>query len=99
MTEAASATASLHVFLNGRVQGVGFRATTLDEPRRRSLAGWVRNRSDGDVEVWAEGPRAVLEDFLAFLRQGPRMAHVTHVAAEWGDPEGAPFPFEMRKTS
>lgn len=89
----------LHAVVRGRVQGVGFRATTLDEARRRSLAGWVRNRVDGDVEVWAEGPRATLEDFLSFLHQGPRMAHVAHVAADWGAPEGAPQPFEMRKTT
>jgi len=45
----------LHAVVRGSVQGVGFRATTFDEARRLGLAGWVRNRVDGTVEVLAEG--------------------------------------------
>jgi acylphosphatase len=48
----------LHAFVHGRVQGVGYRATTMDEARRLNLAGWVRNRIDGSVEVLAEGSAA-----------------------------------------
>jgi acylphosphatase len=48
-----------HVRIVGRVQGVGYRAWTVDEARRRGLSGWVRNRSDGDVEAVFSGPPAL----------------------------------------
>ena len=88
----------LQAVMRGRVQGVGFRATTVDEARRRALAGWVRNLSDGAVEVLAQGDESVLEEFLAFLKTGPRTAHVANVVTTWADPADAPFPFEVRKT-
>jgi acylphosphatase len=69
----------LHARARGRVQGVGFRAATLREGRGLGLRGWVRNLPDGGVEVVAEGPRATLDALVAFLRRGPRGAHVSHV--------------------
>lgn len=97
---AAGDPARLHAIVRGRVQGVGFRATTQHEARRRGLSGWVRNRHDGDVEVDAEGDRTHLETFLAFLHRGPLGAHVDGVDARWLTPEGAaPFPFEVRRTT
>jgi acylphosphatase len=80
------------------VQGVGYRATTLDEARRLGLAGWVRNRVDGKVEVLAEGGEAKLNLFLAYLNRGPWGAHVTSVAADWDDAQGAPIPFQVKRT-
>jgi acylphosphatase len=92
--------ARLHAIVRGRVQGVGFRATTQHEARRRGLSGWVRNLSDGSVEVDAEGERTHLESFLAFLHRGPLGAHVDAVESEWLVGEGgAPFPFEVRRTT
>jgi acylphosphatase len=94
------APARLHAVVGGRVEGVGFRATTQDQGRSLGLAGWVRNRVDGSVEVDAEGDRTHLESFLAFLRSGPLGARVEGVAAEWLPPQGdAPFPFEVRRTT
>ena len=49
--------ARLHVFIEGRVQGVFFRAHTRDEAISRGLAGWVRNLPDGRVEALFEGER------------------------------------------
>jgi acylphosphatase len=71
----------LHARVRGRVQGVGFRAATLREGRGLGLRGWVRNLPDGGVEVVAEGPRATLDALVAFLRRGPRGAHVSNVDA------------------
>jgi acylphosphatase len=88
----------LHAVIRGRVQGVGYRATTLDEGRRLRLAGWVRNRVDGSVEVRAEGPRAKLELLLDYLRSGPRGAYVASVAVDWSDAQGAPMPFQIVRT-
>lgn len=67
----------VHAIVRGRVQGVGFRATTAHEARRLGVAGWVRNRLDGTVEVLAEGDDAAVDRLAAWLKQGPRGAHVT----------------------
>ena len=48
--------ARVHVLIEGRVQGVFFRASTRDEARARGLYGWVRNRPDGRVEARKNTP-------------------------------------------
>jgi acylphosphatase len=88
----------LHAIVHGRVQGVGYRATTIDEARRLSLAGWVRNRTDGTVETLAEGSPAKLRLFVDYLRRGPWGASVTSVVEDWGEAEGAPMPFQVKRT-
>jgi acylphosphatase len=79
----APSLARLHAVVTGRVQGVGFRFTTVDQARRLGVRGWVRNRVDGSVEVEAEGERAALEALAGFLQEGPRGAWVDHVAVTW----------------
>ncbi|HEY0713645.1 MAG TPA: acylphosphatase [Polyangia bacterium] len=90
----------LYARVTGRVQGVGFRATTISVARRLALAGWVRNLPSGDVELEAEGPRVALEELLAFLAIGPRGARVDGVFPEWlpkrADLTPLPTPFGMR---
>jgi acylphosphatase len=93
-----SAVQRFRAIIRGRVQGVGFRATAMDEARRLQLAGWVRNRLDGTVEVDAEGPDEDCRALLAFLRQGPRGARVLGVDVEWQPALGATPPFQMRNT-
>jgi acylphosphatase len=88
----------LHAVVHGRVQGVGYRAITLDEARRLGLAGWVRNRHDGTVEVLAEGSDAKLQILLAYLHRGPWGAAVTSVVADWTEAAGAPMPFQFKRT-
>lgn len=78
----------LHATVEGRVQGVGFRAFVEQTAVGLGLVGWVRNRWDGSVEALAEGPRPQLETFLDALRRGPRMAYVTTVIHEWQEPSG-----------
>ena len=73
----------LYAVVLGTVQGVGFRYSTLDVARRLGLHGWVRNRTDGTVEVMAEGQRDTLERLLEFLHRGPSGARVTRVNASW----------------
>jgi len=72
----------------GRVQGVGFRYSAIQEAQRLRLAGWVRNADNGDVEVWAEGPEDKISFFLAWLRRGPRYSHVDSVKHEDQEPKG-----------
>jgi acylphosphatase len=88
----------LLALIRGRVQGVGFRATTVDEARRLGLAGWVRNRIDGTVETVAEGPESTLRLFLGYLKRGPLGARVSSVTEEWADSQGERAPFEWRRT-
>jgi len=88
----------LHAVVHGRVQGVGYRATTIDEARRLGLAGWVRNRVDGRVEVLVEGAEAKLNLFLTYLHRGPWGAHVSSVVEDWDDAHGAPMPFQVKRT-
>ena len=88
----------MHAVVHGRVQGVGYRATTMDEARRLQIAGWVRNRVDGTVEVLAEGPPAKLALFLSYLNRGPLGARVSSVAEDWSLAEGAPMPFQCKRT-
>ena len=76
--------------VHGRVQGVGYRATTMDEARRLGLAGWVRNRVDGNVEALAEGPETKLNLLLAYLNRGPWGARVTFVEVDWDRAQGGP---------
>ncbi len=75
--------ARVHVFVSGVVQGVAFRAYTVDEARRLGIAGWVRNLPDGRVETEAEGERAALEALVAWCRRGPPSAEVDEVEASW----------------
>jgi acylphosphatase len=72
-----------HLLITGRVQGVFFRASTVEEARRLGLTGWVMNRSDGAVEIVAEGERNKLDEFIRWCRHGPRGAAVQQVKLEW----------------
>ena len=74
--------------IEGRVQGVGFRYTCVNEGRRLGLSGWVRNTPEGDVEVWAEGPVEKLDALLEWLRRGPPGARVDAVHYETCPPTG-----------
>ena len=58
------------VFYSGDVQGVGFRATAVSIARRHpGVRGWVRNLSDGRVELFADGPAGAVDAYLADLRE------------------------------
>ena len=72
----------------GRVQGVGFRYSAIREAHRLSVNGWVRNASNGDVEVWAEGSAEKLAAFLAWLNKWPQFCRVDSVKYEDKLPKG-----------
>ena len=69
----------VHVIVEGRVQGVGFRYYVLDKANLLHLTGWVRNRYSGEVEVTAEGRQEDLDQLLNYLRTGPRSSFVTNL--------------------
>ncbi len=71
---------AVRVVVRGWVQGVGFRYSTLRQATDLGLAGWVRNRGDGSVEAWLEGPAADVQKMLEWLAEGPGFAHVAGVS-------------------
>jgi acylphosphatase len=73
----------VQLVVRGRVQGVYFRASTQREARRLGLTGWVRNRSDGSVEILAEGEEDSLKDLIAWSNRGPSAARVERVDVRW----------------
>jgi acylphosphatase len=75
--------ARLHVLIEGRVQGVFFRASTRDEARKLGLDGWVRNLPDGRVEALIEGDRRAVAEMLLWCRRGPKYSYVDRVDEEW----------------
>ncbi len=89
-------TERIHLQIEGRVQGVFYRASARERAHDLGLTGWVRNRPDGRVELVAEGPREALESLLAWCRKGPPLARVDSVEADWGAPTGEHSPFEVR---
>jgi acylphosphatase len=76
------------VVVHGRVQGVFYRASAMQEAQALGLSGYALNLPDGGVELVAEGPRAALEDFVAWCRQGPPAAHVEEVQLKWSAARG-----------
>jgi acylphosphatase len=86
---------ALTAVVSGQVQGVGFRYSTRRLARQLGVTGWVRNRADGTVEVWAQGPAGSLARFSAFLATGPPGARVTGVDLHDADPDPSRSSFEI----
>lgn len=70
--------------VTGLVQGVFFRASALQVAAGLGLSGWVRNEADGSVAAVAEGPKVVVDEFVAWCRRGPAGARVEAVEATFG---------------
>ncbi len=73
---------TIHVFVSGVVQGVGFRYFTKYVAEELGIKGWVRNLEDGRVEIKATGPEESIRKFLNKIREGPPLAEVRHVSVE-----------------
>jgi acylphosphatase len=77
-----SDTIANRALVSGRVQGVTFRQSCRQEARRLGLVGWVRNRTDGVVEVFVQGPSDRVERLIEWLWHGPPHARVTGVESD-----------------
>jgi acylphosphatase len=84
------ASAAVRVRIEGRVQGVWYRAWAMREAEARGLDGWVRNRADGSVEALFSGEPSAVSEMVDQCRQGPPAAIVTRVTAEPASPPAAP---------
>lgn len=74
-----------HIWVSGRVQGVGYRAFAARAALRHGVVGGVRNMDDGRVELEVEGTPAAIDALLQDLRSGPPAARVTQVETTWGE--------------
>jgi acylphosphatase len=87
---------TIHLDVSGRVQGVGFRWFVVERARELRLAGWVKNRPDGSVEIAAAGDPPSLELLEAAVVAGPDGAQVSHVKRLPAVPaESLPTPFTI----
>jgi acylphosphatase len=77
-----------HVFVEGQVQGVFFRANTREEANLLGLTGWVRNCWDGRVEAVFEGGREKVEKVISWCKKGPPGALVRNVEINWEQATG-----------
>ena len=87
--------AALQAVVHGRVQGVFFRAFVTRRAVELGVAGYVRNRDDGSVEVHAEGERSQLEKLISYLKEGPPHATVDRVVTTWSEYSGDYSGFEV----
>ena len=87
MSSQIPATTAIRAIVSGRVHGVGFRFSTRQTALRLGVSGWVRNRPDGTVEVWAQGEAGSVDALLEYLRRGPPAAIVQDVAFTMMTPE------------
>jgi acylphosphatase len=70
---------AVHVFISGRVQGVGFRQFIHAAAEARGLGGWARNLSDSRVEAVFVGEDAAVDEMVALCHRGPPGAAVRAV--------------------
>lgn len=70
---------ALHILVEGKVQGVGFRKFTRQAARDHQITGWVRNLEDGKVECVAEGKEDDLDNFLHQISLGPIGSQVVNL--------------------
>lgn len=83
--------------IEGRVQGVWYRAWTTKKAKALGLNGWVRNRHDRSVEALFSGPTEAVDAMLDACRKGPPAARVDAVLPKPADPPEAPG-FEQKPT-
>lgn len=66
-----------HIFLSGRVQGVGFRANARQQAQSLNVKGWIKNLFDGRVEAVVQGDKEAVTQMIKYLKKGPSFANVT----------------------
>jgi acylphosphatase len=80
----------------GRVQGVGFRCTTVDLATRLGVTGYVANLMDGDVELVAEGPEERLLELLQQIQRSHLGRYILRVQPQWLPATGEFTGFDVR---
>ncbi len=86
---------ALHIWVSGKVQGVYFRGSTAKKANKLELSGWVKNLTDGRVEILAQGSEQSLSALLQWCDHGPVLAKVNGVQHETVHVEQKLAPFEV----
>jgi acylphosphatase len=88
----------VHIWVKGRVQGVGFRSHVQYSARQIGVSGWVRNIDYDTVEAVAEGEREKLDRFVDAVKTGPAASRVDESNVEWQNPTGEFRDFQLRRS-
>ena len=86
----------MHYIVIGKVQGVFFRSWVFDQAQSLGVKGWVRNVTDGKVEILGQGAEDALNSLKERLMQGSSLAQVQSVESNWTEYEKTYDAFEIR---
>jgi acylphosphatase len=93
-----AAKAAAEIFVEGHVQGVGYRNYAQRRAALLGLVGWVMNMRDGRVRVRAEGPRESIDELVRALEKGPPLSRVSRIDVRTLPPTGRYAGFDIRFT-
>ena len=88
--------ARAHLFIDGRVQGVFYRAFAREIAHALGLSGWVRNLRDGKVEAVLEGEKNAIQQAIQKYYAGPPGARVSNIEVQWEHYTGEENGFHIR---
>jgi len=88
----------VHIWVKGRVQGVGFRSHVEYNALQIGVLGWVRNIGHDGVETVAEGTKFQIEEFVQMVKQGPRAARVDEARVEYEETTGMLDGFTVKRS-
>ena len=89
----------VHIWVKGRVQGVGFRAHVEYHARQiGGISGWVRNVGWGTVEAVAEGTREKVKQFIEIMKTGPNVSRVDESRVEYESVTGEFSGFGVKRS-
>lgn len=86
----------VHVWVQGRVQAVGFRAFVQQNALQIGVTGWVRNSGYDTVEAVAEGPQGQIDSFLQMIKRGPTISRIDESREEWEQATGEFEAFQVK---
>ena len=88
----------VHIWVKGRVQGVGFRSHVEYNALQIGVFGWVRNLGYDTVETVAEGTKFQIDEFVQMVKQGPRVARVDEARVEYEETTGMLEGFTVKRS-
>ncbi len=88
----------VHIWVKGRVQGVGFRSHVEYNALQIGVFGWVRNIGNDSVETVAEGTKFQIDEFIQMVKQGSRAARVNEARVEYEETTGMLEGFTVKRS-